>query len=125
MGRWHSWRLCRHAGFHVYRRLRSAIALAAQRESHMVSDRIFKNSIAVQSGFSGGELFPLGTASRVGLSPVGVHPRCSRCSQILTHEKNPFTSGCNTQLLFFSACNLNVVATLPDFGSLAREIGGD
>src|SRR5882724_11177111 len=103
MGRWRSWRLCRHAGFQVYRRLRSAITLAAQRESHMVSDRVFKNPIAVQSGFSGGELFPLGTASRVGLSPVGIHSRLSRCSQILTHEENSFTPACNSHLLFLSA----------------------
>src|SRR5439155_23103608 len=91
------------AGFQVYRRLRSAITLAAQRESHLVPDRIFKNPIAVQSGFSGAELFPLCTASRVGLSPVGIHPRRARRPQILAHEKNSFTPTCNSLLLLVGA----------------------
>src|SRR6266513_3363621 len=83
MGRRHSRRLCRDAGFRVYRRLRSAITLANQSQSHLVSDRIFKNPIAVQSGFSEEELFPLRTASRVHFSPVGIHPRRAWRSQIL------------------------------------------
>src|SRR6266513_1659244 len=85
MGRRHSRRLCRDAGFRVYRRLRSAITLANQRQSHLVSDRIFKNPIAVQSGFSEEELFPLRTASRVHFSPVGIHPRRAWRSQVLIH----------------------------------------
>ena len=58
------------------------------------------HSIAVQSGFSGGELFPLCTRSRVDLSPAGIHPRRARRPQILTHEKNSFTSACNFSPVF-------------------------
>ena len=32
---------------------------------------------------------------------------------------------CSTLCVFAAQAKLNVVATLPDFGSLAREIGGD
>src|SRR5213595_4215561 len=32
---------------------------------------------------------------------------------------------CSTLCVFTAQAKLNVVATLPDFGSLAREIGGD
>src|SRR5436189_584969 len=103
MDRWHSWRLCRHAEFAVYRRLGSAVTLAAQCKSDLVSNRIFKNSIAVQSGLSGGELFPLGPASGVDFSPVGIHPWRARRAQILTHEKNSFTPTCNSLLFLISA----------------------
>src|SRR5215203_1276502 len=100
MGRWHSWRLCRHARFRLYRRLGSAITLANQRESHLVSDRIFKDPIAVQSRFSGGGLFPLRTASRFGVSSVGIHPRRTWRSQILNYETNPLNSFYNPCLRF-------------------------
>ena len=45
-----------------------------------------KIRLQIQSRFSGGELFPPSTASRIDLSPVGIHPRRTRRSQILNHE---------------------------------------
>ena len=63
-----------------------------------------KIRLQYQSGFSGAELFPLCTGSRVGLSSVGIHPRRSRRPQILAHEKNSFTSACNSRLHFLGAC---------------------
>src|SRR5207247_308684 len=57
-----------------------------------------------QAGHGADDSFPVGTASRVDLSPVGIHSRRSRCPQILTHEKNSLTPACNSNVLFLGTC---------------------
>src|SRR3954447_5437077 len=55
---------------------------------------------------------------------MGIHSRRPRRSQVLAMKKLLLL--CVITLCAFAAqAKLNVVATLPDFGSLTREIGGD
>src|ERR1051325_4319507 len=99
----------------------------------MVSERILKDSPAIQLRPSRAYW-----SRPFGLVANGISARLARGAQVLNHscDNNLMIQRYTTMkrilctlslfaLVLAAQAKLNVVATLPDFGALAQEIGGD